>query len=279
MADNSRKPLPQFKTAIDRLLWIMQRLRDPRDGCPWDLEQTSETIAPYVIEEAYEVVEAIAQGDQTSLKEELGDLLLQVVFHAQIADELGSFDFHDVTEAIATKMMRRHPHIFGDGEIIADAETQSIAWENQKAAERLTKAKLDGRHLSALDGVIAALPGLSRALKLQERAARVGFDWKETKPVLDKIAEEIEEVSAEMLAPQIDPDRLKDELGDVLFACANLARHLGVDPEAALHGTNRKFERRFRRIEELLLADGQSPQDVDLIKLEKLWVRAKSEEK
>jgi ATP diphosphatase len=269
---------PRPSSSIETLLDIMRRLRAPNGGCPWDLEQNFSTIAPYTIEEAYEVAEAIAQDDLTALKEELGDLLLQVVFHAQMAHELGAFDFNDVARTIADKMVRRHPHVFGSAQI-DDAASQTLAWEEQKAAERAAKALKDGRQPSQLDGVSVALPGLSRAIKLQQRAARVGFDWTEPEPILAKIAEEIDEVRAEMVADPRDPASLEDEIGDVLFACANLARHLGVDPEAAIRGTNRKFERRFRRIEDLLRARGERPGDVSLAALETLWQQAKSEEK
>jgi len=262
--------------SIDRLLAIMARLRDPRGGCPWDIEQTFSTIAPHTIEEAYEVVEAIETGDRSALKDELGDLLFQVVFHAQMAREDGSFDFDAIAAAICDKMERRHPHVFGDT-VIATAAAQTVAWEATKAAERAAKAA-SGRPPSALDGVSTALPAATRALKLQARAGRVGFDWPEPAQVLDKIAEEIEEVRAELVegAPK---ERLEDEVGDLLFACVNLARKLKIDPEAALRGGNRKFERRFRFIEAALALQGRGPADASLDEMETLWCAAKAKER
>ena len=261
---------------IGRLLAIMARLRDPEGGCPWDLEQTFATIAPHTIEEAYEVAQAIADEDWPSLRDELGDLLFQVVYYAQMAREKGFFDFNEVAESIADKMVSRHPHVFGD-ENIADAAAQTTAWEAHKAAERRAKAPSSAATPGVLDGVARGLPGLTRAKKLQSRAARVGFDWPSAAPVIGKIEEEIGELRAE-LAQNSAPERLADELGDLLFAYANLARHLGLDPEAALRGANAKFERRFRRIEALLAADGRAPEDADLAEMETLWVRAKTEE-
>ncbi len=263
---------------IERLREVMRRLRDPQSGCPWDVEQSFATIAPYTIEEAYEVVEAIQQGDMDALKDELGDLLLQVVFHAQMADEEKKFDFDAVAAAIADKMIRRHPHVFGDVEIDG-AAAQTKAWETQKAEERAAKAKASGAAPSALDGVTVALPALTRALKLQKRAGRVGFDWKEAPPILDKIAEELDELSEEMTAETQDVSRLEDEMGDLLFACVNLARHLDLDPESALRRTNAKFERRFRRVEALLAAQGKRPEGVELDEMERLWEQAKREER
>jgi ATP diphosphatase len=258
---------------LDRLVEIMARLRDPTDGCPWDLEQSFETIAPYTIEEAYEVADAIERGDVSGLREELGDLLLQVVFHARMAEEAGAFAFDDVAGAIADKMVRRHPHVFGDGTESDLRET----WEAQKAAERARKAAADGRTAGLLDDVPRALPALVRAEKLQQRAARAGFDWPDLSPVLAKVDEELRELRAE-----IDADatrrRLADELGDVLFACVNLARHLGVDPEASLRGTNARFETRFRWIEVTLARRGLRPEDVGLDELDRLWNAAKRTE-
>ncbi len=259
---------------IDRLLAIMARLRDPEGGCPWDLEQNFATIAPHTIEEAYEVVEAIDSGDRRSLKDELGDLLFQVVFYAQMGAEEGCFDFESIVEGICDKMERRHPHVFGRTEI-ADAAAQTIQWETQKAAERAAQAQ--GRPHSALDGVSSALPALTRALKLQARAGRVGFDWPEPAQVLDKIAEELDEVRAE-IEQQAEHDRLEDEMGDLLFACVNLARKLKIDPETALRRGNRKFTRRFRFIEEGLAAQGRRPEDATLDEMEALWVAAKDRE-
>lgn len=269
---------------IARLLEIMARLRNPEGGCPWDVEQTFATIAPYTIEEAYEVAEAIQQGDLESLKDELGDLLLQVVFHAQMAREQRVFDFDDVVEAISDKMVRRHPHVFGS-ESERDAATQTLSWEKQKAEERAAKA--NGAPISALEGVTVGLPGLTRALKLQKRAARVGFDWPDARQVLDKISEEIDELRTEMesvtdAGGESDPDsqeRLSDELGDTLFALANLARHLKIDPEAALRGTNAKFERRFRLVEQKLADEGVVPGEASLEQMEAHWQAAKELER
>jgi ATP diphosphatase len=273
MPDSADSPPP-----IDRLREVMRRLRDPNGGCPWDVEQSFATIAPYTIEEAYEVAEAIQNDDMDALKDELGDLLLHFVFHAQMAAEAQRFDFDAVAEAIADKMIRRHPHVFAD-QTVDDAAAQTKAWEAQKAAERAAKARVAGVAPSALDGVTVGLPALTRALKLQKRAGRVGFDWTEAPPILDKIAEEIGELRSEMTAPVRAADRLEDELGDLLFACVNLARHLEVDPESALRRTNAKFERRFRRVEALLAADGKRPEQVALDVMEALWERAKREER
>ena len=261
---------------IDRLLEIMARLRDPHGGCPWDVAQSFATIAPYTIEEAYEVADAIERGDLAALRDELGDLLLQVVFHARMAEEAKAFDFEAVAGAIADKMIRRHPHVFGDA-TVKDGETQRVAWEAHKEAERAAAA---GKKAPAgvLDGVALALPALSRALKLQRRAARAGFDWSETPPILDKIEEETLELRHELARSEKDPSRLEDELGDLLFALVNLARRLGLDPEAALRRSNAKFERRFRRIEALLAAAGKSPQQSTLEEMDALWRQAKLEE-
>ena len=279
------------KHAIDDLLEIMARLRDPDGGCPWDVEQTFATIAPHTIEEAYEVADAIERGDMVALKDELGDLLFQVVFYAQMANEDGVFDFDAIVAAIADKMVRRHPHVFGDTEI-ADAEAQTIAWEEHKARERAEKAGAKGGEGgdgaqgssapgsapgSALDGVTIALPALVRALKRQKRAARVGFDWDGLAPVLGKVREELAEIEAEIEAGNGE-DRLGDELGDLMFCCVNLARKLGIDPEDALRRGNAKFDRRFRRMEALLAADGHKITDfsVDDV-LDIYWNRAKAE--
>ena len=263
-------------SAIDRLLEIMRRLRDPDGGCPWDLKQNFQTIAPYTIEEAYEVAEAIALNDMAALRQELGDLLLQVVYHAQMASEVGAFGFEDVVTAIADKMVARHPHVFGSADI-ASAEAQNQAWEDHKAVERARQAAGSGRAASVLDGVPLALPALTRAEKLQKRAARVGFDWPEASQVLDKIVEELTELRDEMAA-RSEPERIADEVGDVLFAVTNLARHLDIDPEAALRGTNAKFERRFRWIERRLAAQGRSPEQASLADMEALWLEAKRDE-
>ncbi|HWG80861.1 MAG TPA: nucleoside triphosphate pyrophosphohydrolase [Stellaceae bacterium] len=261
---------------LARLLDIMARLRDPEHGCPWDVQQSFATIAPYTIEEAYEVAEACERGDPAALKDELGDLLFQVVFHARMAEEAGLFDFNDVARATADKMLRRHPHVFGDAEI-PDAAAQTVAWEERKAAERRADAAAKGAAESALDGVGVALPALTRALKLQRRAARVGFEWRELKPILDKISEEVDELRAE-LETGAAPAPVADELGDLLFALVNLARRSEADPEQALRAACGKFERRFRRVEALLRASGRVPQATRLDEMEALWRQAKKEE-
>jgi MazG family protein len=259
---------------LDRLLDIMARLRDPARGCPWDVEQSFTTIAPYTIEEAYEVADAIERGDMAGLKDELGDLLLQVVFHARMAQEAGAFAFADVARAIGDKMVRRHPHVFGE-ERVPSSAAQTRAWENQKAAER---AEAGAGAAGVLDGVALALPALLRAAKLGKRAARVGFDWPDAAPVLDKIEEEIGELRAE-LAGGTRPDGIEQELGDLLFACANLARKLDIDPESALRGANGRFERRFRAIEARLAAQGLKPEQQTLDQLEALWQAVKADER
>jgi MazG family protein len=261
---------------LARLLDIMARLRDPEGGCPWDLEQTFATIAPYTIEEAYEVAEAIESGDRAAFKDELGDLLFQVVFHARMAEEEGAFAFEDVAAAIADKMERRHPHVFGAADI-ADAAAQTRAWEETKAAERRARAAAAGRAESALDGVGVALPALTRALKVQARAARVGFDWGAPRPILAKIEEEIVELRDEL--DGADPARLEDELGDLLFAVVNLSRHLKIDPEVSLRKSIYKFDRRFRRVEAMLAAAGLAPAEAGLDRMEKCWEEAKREER
>jgi nucleoside triphosphate diphosphatase len=261
---------------LSRLLAIMARLRDPQRGCPWDREQNFRTIAPYTIEEAYEVAEACERDDMTALKDELGDLLFQVVFHGRMAEEAGFFAFNDIAKAVADKMLRRHPHVFGDAEV-ADAATQTVAWEEHKAAERRAKAAAASAPPSALDGVGEALPALTRALKLQRRAARVGFDWPAPPPILDKIEEEVGELR-EVLAQGADPARLEDEIGDLLFAVVNLARRVECDPEQALRAACRKFDRRFRRVEALLAAAGSSAEAASLDEMEARWIEAKAEE-
>jgi nucleoside triphosphate diphosphatase len=258
---------------LDRLLDIMARLRDPQYGCPWDREQDFSTIAPYTIEEAYEVADAVARGDMKALKDELGDLLFQVVFHARMAEEAGLFAFGEVAAAIADKMERRHPHVFGNVKV-ASAAAQTEAWEEHKAAERKDRAHQAGNAYSVLDGVALALPALLRALKVQDRAARIGFDWPETHPVLDKLKEEIAELETE-LESSGERRALEDEMGDILFAAANLARKLGIEPEAALRHATAKFERRFRRVETLA---GERATGRDLDKLEALWQQVKREE-
>ncbi len=258
--------------AFDRLVTIMAKLRDPDGGCPWDLEQSFETIAPYTIEEAYEVADAIQRGDMGDLRSELGDLLLQVVFHARMAAERDLFDADDVANAISDKMVKRHPHVFGDEEV-RDAGAQTRAWEDQKAAERADRAAAEGRAPSVLDDVAVGLPALTRALKLQKRAARIGFDWADVRLVLEKLQEEIEELEAELDGN--DAARLTDEVGDLLFTCVNVARQLGIDPETALRQGNEKFERRFRQLESDVRSRGERPEDLQLNVLEDAWVRAK----
>ena len=262
------------KEPLNRLLAVMAWLRDRQHGCPWDIDQTFRTIAPYTIEEAYEVADAIERNDMAALKEELGDLLLQVVYHAQMASEARAFSFNDVAATIADKMIDRHPHVFGDLKI-ADADAQTVSWEARKAAER-AKKNGSAEPAGALDGVARALPALLRAEKIQKRAARVGFDWKSIGPVIAKIEEELGELGRELAADQKDQARVADELGDVLFAVANLARHCQVDPEAALRSTNDKFERRFRYLEQRLAEQGRKPADAALDEMEALWQEAKS---
>jgi ATP diphosphatase len=264
----------QEKKPVKRLIEIMALLRDPKKGCPWDVKQTFASIAPHTIEEAYEVAEAIESNDMPALVDELGDLLLQVVFHARMAEEDALFAFDDVAQAICDKLVRRHPHVFGDADIHS-AEAQVVSWEAQKALERKEKSKSDTPH-SALDGVTSGLPALTRALKLQKRAARVGFDWFEATDVLDKFDEEIKEMSAEMTTDP-DPERLMDEMGDLLFTCVNLARKLDLDPETALRHGNAKFERRFKGVEALLAKDGKTPETSNLQEMEVLWDKAKLE--
>ena len=262
---------------FDRLVAIMARLRDPKGGCPWDVDQTFATIAPHTIEEAYEVADAIEQGDMAGLQDELGDLLLQVVFHAQMAHEAGHFDAEGVIGAITDKLVRRHPHVFGDARV-KDAADQTRAWEDMKAAERIAAGNGSGgassSPVSALDGVAKGLPALLRALKLQKRAARVGFDWAEAIRILDKLKEETAEMEVEIKG-NAPAARIKDELGDLLFVCVNLARRLEVDPESALRHANAKFERRFKAVEAMLAAQGKNPENTPLDEMEALWVEAK----
>jgi len=259
---------------LRRLLAIMAQLRNPDDGCPWDLEQTFETIAPHTIEEAYEVAEAIHHGDMAHLKDELGDLLFQVVFYAQMASENGDFAFDDVAEAICRKMIDRHPHVFGDTDI-ATAAAQTVAWEERKAAERQAKADQENRAASALDGVSVALPALTRALKLGKRAARVGFDWPDADAVTGKVHEELAELR-QARADGEPHDRIAEEMGDLLFTVVNLARHLNVDPETALRKANIKVEDRFRAMEADLSAEGQTVGGVSADAREAAWERAKA---
>jgi MazG family protein len=271
------------KTLAD-LLAVMTALRTPVTGCPWDLEQTWATIAPYTIEEAYEVADAIDKGDPAALKEELGDLLLQVVYHAQIAAEQEAFDFADVADGITRKMIRRHPHVFGSPEQRAAGIGPGF-WERIKAQERAEEAA-PSKPPSLLDDIPAKFPALTRAVKLQSKAARVGFDWPDIAPVLAKVREEIAELEAEIAQRGPDGaaspalhDRIEDELGDLLFVMANLARWLKIDPEAAGRRANAKFDRRFRRIEALLSERGKTPAQSDLAEMDALWDQAKAEEK
>ncbi len=269
---------------IRRLIDIMAALRDPIGGCPWDIQQTFASIVPFTIEEAYEVADAIERGATEDLREELGDLLLQVVFHARMAEEAGLFDFGGVVEAITAKLVRRHPHVFGDAGALSSDEVKAL-WGRIKAEEK--RAKLaseakDGRSSAktksgALEGVPLGLPALSRAMKLQESAGKVGFDWNNVRAVLAKIREEVAEVEAEIALSS--PDALSDEVGDLLFAAVNLARHLKVDPEAALRRANAKFERRFAHIEKRLSEHGRTPESASLDEMERLWVEAKVQER
>lgn len=260
--------------AMQRLLDIMARLRDPRSGCPWDLKQTYATIAPYTLEEAYEVADAIQRGDMHELRDELGDLLFQVVFYSQMAQEDGHFDFQDVAQAICAKMVRRHPHVFADADYGDDAALRG-AWEAQKAAERA--ARRTGGRSSQMDGVARALPALMRAEKLQKRAARVGFDWPDARGAFAKTREEFAEVEVELDAH--DPDRLREELGDMLFAMVNVVRLLGFDAEQALSAANEKFERRFRALERRCDEAGHTDlRQLDLDALEAVWQQVKQTE-
>ena len=257
---------PDAPDPVDRLRAVMRRLRDPRAGCPWDIEQDFASIAPYTIEEAHEVADAIERAAWDELRDELGDLLLQVVYHAQMAEEAGHFTFAEVAEGIVGKMVRRHPHVFGEGGTPADAAAQTRAWETMKAAER-------GR-AGALDGIAQGLPALMRAQKMQRRAARVGFDWPDAAGVAAKVAEEAAELAA---AP--DSEGREAELGDMLFTLVNLARHLEIDAEAALRRTNARFARRFAAMEAMLAGQGRRPEEADAEELEALWARAKAGER
>ena len=256
---------------IERLLELMRRLREPEHGCPWDLEQDFASIAPYTIEEAYEVADAIQRVAMDELPDELGDLLLQVVYHAQMAAEAGAFDWDDVVKAITAKMIRRHPHVFGDW---AREDFVAGSWERLKAEERAAKGE---RRESVLDGVPIGLPGMTRAVKLQKRMARVGFDWPDTGGVIDKIVEEARELAE--AKDEADPDHVEEEYGDLLFVVANLGRHLGVDPEKALRRVNAKCERRFKWIETALAEQGSSPEQSSLEEMDALWTEAKRAER
>lgn len=265
---------PIFATTpgLPRLLDIMQRLRDPETGCPWDIEQDFASIAPYTIEEAYEVADAIERQAWGELQSELGDLLLQTVYHSQMASEVGLFTFDDVAKTVAQKMIDRHPHVFGDENRDKSAAQQTVDWETIKARERADRAQR-----GVLDDVALNLPGLTRAVKLQKRAARVGFDWPDTSQVLDKLTEEAAELVE--ARDELTQAEVLEEMGDMLFVMANLARHLGVEPEDALRATNAKFTRRFRAIEAELASQGRSPQDATLEEMDAIWDAVKVAEK
>jgi nucleoside triphosphate diphosphatase len=264
---------------IDRLLEIMAALRTPKTGCPWDLQQNFVTIVPYTLEEAYEVADAIARNDLTDLRDELGDLLLQVVFHARMAEEQGAFAFGDVVGAITQKLIRRHPHVFGE-ERANNPEAVKGLWEEIKAQEKVLRGR-PATHQGALAGVPIALPALTRALKLQDKASKVGFDWNDPHAVLHKIREEAEEIESALAgaeASEAKQAKAAAEVGDLLFAAVNLARHLNADPEALLRQTNQKFERRFAAIERALAARGKAPQEATLTEMDALWEEAKAKE-
>lgn len=274
--------MSKASTEFEHLVKIMARLRNPENGCPWDVKQTFETIAPYTIEEAYEVADAIHNGTREDIRDELGDLLLQVVFHARIAEEEGSFNVADVARSVSDKMISRHPHVFGDEAKSDsppaqaqshDAERQKINWEDIKATERAQKGKN-----GVLDDVAVGLPPMLRALKLQKRAARVGYDWDHINDVFAKMVEETDELKIELAADEPDHDAIKDEIGDILFVAINLARKAGVDPETALMGCNKKFERRFRYIEEQVDKKGKNINTISLGEMESFWQDAKKSE-
>ena len=261
--------MSKASTEFERLVEIMARLRNRENGCPWDVQQTFETIAPYTIEEAYEVADAIQIGDRTAIRDELGDLLLQVVFHSRIAEEEGSFALEDVAKSIADKMVARHPHVFGDDDR-PSVESQNGLWEDIKARERAQKGET-----KLLDGIARGLPPMLRALKLQKRAARVGFDWPKIDQVLDKMKEEAEELTVELTSQNKDQTRIQDEIGDLLFVAVNLARKAGVDPETALQNCNLKFENRFGYVEEQVVSKHKNFNDVSLDEMEEYWQDAK----
>ena len=268
--DESNKRCMDTNAGLSRLLEIMARLRDPETGCPWDIEQTYASIVPYTIEEAYEVADAVDQNDMTELEGELGDLLLQVVYYTQMGSEDGYFTFDSVIDNISNKMVHRHPHVFGDGNQDKTASQQTLDWEKIKASERATK---NDTKMRTLDGIAKNLPALTRAVKLQKRAARVGFDWPEAIQVLEKIKEECAElVEANETLPYA---KQVEEFGDLMFALANLGRQLKIDPEEALRSANRKFQQRFEYIEDALEAAGKTPTQSDLIEMDKLWDEAK----
>ncbi len=266
--------MEHYNYSLGDLLAIMAALRDPENGCPWDLKQDFASIVPHTLEEAYEVADTIERGDIAELPGELGDLLFQVVFYSRLGEEQSLFSFGDVVQAISHKLVRRHPHVFGNAEL--DSEEQIKAnWEQTKAAERRTR---DATATSALDDIPRNLPALSRANKMQKRCSAVGFDWRELPPVVDKIHEELDEVMAELNRPEQDPERVADELGDLLFACVNLVRHLKQDPETVLRRANDKFERRYRGVEQALQADGKDSRDCSLDELDGYWRQVKAGE-
>jgi MazG family protein len=267
----------ETRYSLADLLAVMARLRDPERGCPWDVKQDFSTIAPYTIEEAYEVADAIAREDLDALKDELGDLLLQVVYHAQMAAERSCFDFSDVADAITRKMIRRHPHVFADPSL-RDEFVTSRVWDRIKAEEKAERGKADAKASSRLDDVALALPALTRAVKLQKRAAEVGFDWPSLEPVLAKAEEELAELKEAIAAPE-EKAKIAEEFGDLLFVMANLARHLKIDPEAALRDANAKFVRRFRSIEQALAEEGRVCEDATLEEMDRLWDEAKDAER
>jgi ATP diphosphatase len=268
-------PTPAPSRDIARLIEIMAALRTPQSGCPWDLAQNFATIAPYTLEEAYEVADAIARGDLLDLKDELGDLLLQVVFHARMAQEQGAFEFGDVVQAITEKLIRRHPHVFGEKHA-HDPQAVKGLWDEIKAQEKAQRGRTEEH--GALSGIPVGLPALTRALKLQAKASRVGFDWNDPRAVLRKIREETDEIEAALAGGEAAKAAAAAEVGDLLFAAVNLARHLDADPEAVLRGTNQKFERRFAAIERALAAKGKAPQDATLAEMDALWDEAKATE-
>lgn len=257
--------------SLPDLLKLMQQLRDPENGCPWDKKQTFQSLTSYTIEEAYEVTDAIEQNDLSGLKSELGDLLFQVIFYSQIAKEQDLFDFDDVVQSISEKLVRRHPHVFSDTEF-SDVTAVNANWEAEKAKERQEK---DAEHTSVLDDIPQSLPALMRASKLQKRCATIGFDWNELPPVIDKIREELDEVMQEINTPMVNQEALGEELGDLLFANVNLVRHLGFDPEKILRSGNRKFEKRFRLVENTVRAQGRQVKDCSLDELEAIWQQIK----
>lgn len=260
---------------INKLLDIMKSLRDPENGCPWDLEQNFSTIAPYTLEEAYEVADAITRDDMNNLCSELGDLLFQVIYHSQLADEQGLFNFNDVALKINEKLIHRHPHVFGKSKI-TDAKAQSIAWDAIKRQERLEGKAVTDQNKGLLDGINKVMPALARAQKLQNRAATVGFDWNDIQSVLDKVKEEFDEVEAEINSEFRNTKKIEDEIGDLIFSCVNLARHFQVDSESALRRTNKKFEKRFAFIESSLVEQGIDLNEATLEIMDQLWNEAKN---